>query len=255
MTRPSGAQAIDRAAILLLQVVEANDSVTFSELAATTGLAKSTTSRILAALERNGLLRRERGGAFSPGDAFVKYALRGNAETDLVALAFPFLERLGEFSHETINLGVVRNGMVEQIAQVDSRYVLGGTNWLGRSVPMHCTALGKVFLATDASVLPPGRLERLTPKTITVRSRLEEELVDVRRRGYAVTNEELEVGLSALAAPVRRREGAVIAAISVSGPSTRFNATKNNEVADQCMIEANALSSLLGYQQKKVGVA
>jgi DNA-binding IclR family transcriptional regulator len=120
---------------------------------------------------------------------------------------------------------------------------------------MHCTALGKVFLATDAAVLPPGRLERRTPKTITVRTRLEEELVEVRRRGYAVTNEELEVGLSALAAPVRRREGAVIAAISVSGPSTRFSATKNNEVADQCVLEANALSSLLGYQQKKVGVA
>jgi IclR family acetate operon transcriptional repressor len=255
MTRPSGSQAIDRAASLLLQVVEANGSVTFSELAATTGLAKSTTSRILAALERNGLLRRERGGAFSPGEAFVKYALRGNAETDLVALALPFLERLGELSHETINLGVVRNGMVEQIAQVDSRYILGATNWLGRSEPLHCTALGKVFLATDAAELPAGRLERLTPKTITVRTRLEEELADVRECGYAVTNEELEVGLSALAAPVRRREGAVIAAISVSGPSMRFNASKMREAAVQCMFEANALSGVLGYQQQKEGAA
>jgi IclR family acetate operon transcriptional repressor len=149
----------------------------------------------------------------------------------------------------------VRNGMVEQIAQVDSRYVLGGTNWLGRRVPMHCTALGKVFLATDAAVLPAGRLERLTPKTITVRTRLEEEIAEVRRRGYAVTNEELEVGLSALAAAVRRREGTVIAAISVSGPSTRFNASKSNEVAEQCVREANALSALLGYQQQKEGAA
>jgi IclR family acetate operon transcriptional repressor len=148
MTRPSGSQAIDRAATLLRgRSSTRQDSVTFSELAASTGLAKSTTSRILSALERNGLLRREASGAFSPGDAFVRYALRGNAETDLVAVAMPFLERLGELSHETINLGVVRNGMVEQIAQVDSQFVLGGTNWLGRSVPMHCTALGKVFLA------------------------------------------------------------------------------------------------------------
>jgi IclR family acetate operon transcriptional repressor len=255
MTKPSGSQAIDRAASLLLQVVEATDSVTFSELAATTGLAKSTTSRILSALERNGLLRREPGGAFSPGEAFVKYALRGNAETDLVAVALPFLERLGELSHETINLGVVRNGMVEQIAQVDSRYVLGGTNWLGRSVPMHCTALGKVFLASGAAVLPSGRLERLTPKTITVRSMLEEELADVRRRGYAVTDEELESGLAAVAAPVRRREGAVVAAISVSGPSTRFSPQRFNEVAAQCIAETNALSALLGYLQQREGAA
>jgi DNA-binding IclR family transcriptional regulator len=255
MTKPSGSQAIDRAASLLLQVVEATDSVTFSELAATTGLAKSTTSRILSALERNGLLRREPGGAFSPGEAFVKYALRGNAETDLVAVALPFLERLGELSHETINLGVVRNGMVEQIAQVDSRFVLGGTNWLGRSVPMHCTALGKVFLASGAAVLPSGRLERLTPKTITVRSMLEEELVDVRRRGYAVTDEELELGLAAVAAPVRRREGAVVAAISVSGPSTRFSQQRFNDVAAQCIAETNALSALLGYLQQREGAA
>jgi DNA-binding IclR family transcriptional regulator len=187
MTRPSGSQAIDRAASLLKQVVDATHSVTFSELAASTGLAKSTTSRLLSALERNGLLRREPGGAFSPGDAFVNYALRGNAETDLVAVALPFLERLGELSHETINLGVVRSAMVEQIAQVDSRFVVGVTNWLGRSLPLHCTALGKVFLAWEAAVLPPGRLERLTPRTITVRTRLQEELSDVRRRGYAST--------------------------------------------------------------------
>jgi DNA-binding IclR family transcriptional regulator len=255
MTRPSGSQAIDRAASLLKQVVDATGAVTFSELAASSGLAKSTTSRILSALERNGLVRREPGGAFSPGDAFVKYALRGNADTDLVAVAQPFLERLGERCGETINLGVVRNGMVEQIAQVDSRFVIGATNWLGRAVPLHCTALGKVFLAANVASLPTGRLARLTPRTITVRSALEEELAEVRRRGYATTEEELETGLSALAAPVQRLGGAVVAAISVSGPSTRFTAGEFDEVAQWCVGEAHALSTVLGYQQRKEGAA
>jgi DNA-binding IclR family transcriptional regulator len=104
-------------------------------------------------------------------------------------------------------------------------------------------------------VLPSGRLERLTPKTITVRSMLEEELVDVRRRGYAVTDEELELGLAAVAAPVRRREGAVVAAISVSGPSTRFSQQRFNDVAAQCIAETNALSALLGYLQQREGAA
>jgi IclR family transcriptional regulator, acetate operon repressor len=255
MTRPSGSQAIDRAASLLKQVVDATGAVTFSELAAASGLAKSTTSRILSALERNGLVRREPGGAFTPGDAFVKYALRGNADTDLVSVAQPFLERLGEHCGETINLGVVRNGMVEQIAQVDSRYVLGATNWLGRPVPLHCTALGKVFLASHVTALPPGRLARLTERTITVRTELEEELADVRRRGYATTEEELETGLSALAAPVQRLGGTVVAAISVSGPTTRFGVSRFDEVAQQCITEAHALSTVLGYQQQKEGAA
>jgi DNA-binding IclR family transcriptional regulator len=145
--------------------------------------------------------------------------------------------------------------MVEQIAQVDSHFVLGGSNWLGRSVPMHCTALGKVFLAFGAAALPGGRLERLTPKTITVRTVLEEELSIVRHLGYAVTNEELELGLTAVAAPVRRHDGEVVAAISVAGPSTRFSASRIDDVATQCIIEADALSSVLGHPQQKEGAA
>ena len=255
ITKPSGAQSIDRAADLVRQVVTASRSVTFSELAESSGLAKSTTSRILSALERNGLLRRDTNGGFLPGEAFVRYALRGNAESDLVGVAFPYLERLGELCRETINLGVIRHGMVIQIAQVDSHYVLGGTNWLGRSEPLHCTALGKVLLAHGAADIPSGRLERLTPRTITTRPALEGELSKIRRRGFAVATEELESGLVAVAAPVRRDEGVVIAAISVSGPSTRFNASRVSHVGAQCVAEANALSQALGYKVKRKGAA
>jgi IclR family transcriptional regulator, acetate operon repressor len=251
LTKPSGAQAIDRAAHLLTRVVNASRSVTFSELAESTGLAKSTTSRLLTALERNGLLRREAGGAFVPGDAFVRYALRGNAETDLVVAAMPYLERLGEISRETVNLGVIRNALVEQIAQVDSRYVLGGTNWLGRAEPVHCTALGKVLVAFGATELPDGRLKRLTAHTVTSRARLESDLALVRRRGYAVADEELEEGLVAIAAPVRRLDGAVIAALSVSGPSTRLGAQRVRELGEHCRTEADALSGALGYPTKE----
>jgi len=254
-TRPTGSQAIDRAAGLLNLVVDAAGSVTFTELVASSGLARSTTSRLLLALERNGLVYREPSGAFRPGDAFVRYAVRANTESDLVALARPFLERLGEMTHETINLGVARHAMVEQIAQVDSRYVLGGTNWLGRSEPLHCTALGKVLLAYGAAELPKGRLARLTGTTITRRSVLEEELSKVRRRGYAVTDEELEPGLVAIAAPVQRDRSRAIAAISVSAPSTRLGPSRVAEVAAQCMAEAGALSGILGYRPLSQGAA
>jgi IclR family transcriptional regulator, acetate operon repressor len=253
-TKPSGSQAIDRAAALVRHVVEATHPVSFAELTETSGLAKSTASRILSALERNGLLRRDPSG-FVPGEAFVRYALGANAETDLAAVAQPFLERLGERSRETVNLGVIRHALVVQIAQVDSRYVLGGTNWLGRSEPLHCTALGKVLLAFGAATLPSGRLERLTSRTITSRTELDAELARIRRRGFAVANEELEPGLVAVAAPVRRADGVVLAAISVSGPSTRFGAARVSQVGGQCVNEANALSAALGYRAKRRGAA
>lgn len=254
-TRPTGSQSIDRAASLLRLIVDSNGAVTFTELTASSGLAKSTTSRILLALERNGLVRREASGAFKAGDAFVRFALRSNAESELVDVARPFLERLGELTHETVNLGVVRNSMVEQIAQVDSRYVLGGTNWLNRCEPLHCTALGKVLLAFEAAHLPAGRLARLTPKTITRRSVLAGELSEVRRRGFALTDEELEMGLVAVAAPVHRDGRVAIAAISVTAPSTRLDPSRLAKVAEQCMAEANGLSAVIGYQPRKEGAA
>ena len=221
MSNQNGTQAVDRAARLLSEVVHSSDPMTFTGLSAATGLAKSTTSRLLLALERNGLVRRDDHGRFLPGEMFVSFAWRGGAEAGLVAVAQPFLERLGKATGETINLGVVSNGLVEQIAQVDSTYLIGGTNWVGMSVPLHCSALGKVLLAYGAAQLPPGKLEQRTDKTITSEAALRTDLATVRARGYAVTDEELEPGLIAVATPIRGYDGAVVAALSVSAPTNQ----------------------------------
>jgi DNA-binding IclR family transcriptional regulator len=256
---------------LLIQVVHCSGPVTFTELTAASGLAKSTTSRLLMALERNGLVQRDGRGRFRPGEVFVSYAWRGGAEAGLITVAQPFLERLGDATGETINLGVASRGLVEQVAQVDSTYLIGGTNWVGLSVPLHCSALGKVLLACGVAELPPGRLARRTSRTVTSREALAVDLAEVRRRGYAVTNEELEPGLVAVAAPVYRdgdpaggsgpsgsgvppgstvspRAGIVVAALSVSGPATRLTRARIPAVAARCMTEARALSAVLGYQ-------
>jgi IclR family transcriptional regulator, acetate operon repressor len=243
---PTGTQAVDRAARLITEVVHAPDAVTFTELAAATGLAKSTTSRLLDALERGGLVRRDDDGRFSPGEVFVRYAWRGDAESGLIEMARPFLDRLGAATGETVNLGVARHGLVEQIAQVDSRYLIGGTNWLGRPVPLHCAALGKVLLAFGAASLPAGRLAPCTPRTLTSRAAVEADLRAVRERGYAVTDGELEPDLVAVAAPVRRDGAAVVAALSVSAPASRLAPERTGEIAALCVAEADGLSAVLG---------
>jgi IclR family acetate operon transcriptional repressor len=247
VSSPSGTQAVDRAARLLAEVVHAPGSVSFTDLAVATGLAKSTTSRLLLALERNGLVRRDDHGRFRPGEVFVRFAWRGGAEAGLTEVAQPYLNRLGRATGETVNLGVERDGMVEQIAQVDSVYLLGATNWVGRPVPLHCAALGKVLLAYGAAELPPGRLERRAPRTITSRAALAADLAQVRRRGYALTEGELEPGLVAVAAPVCRDGGVVVAALSVSGPETRLHGTRLAQATAHCVAEAAALSEALGH--------
>jgi IclR family acetate operon transcriptional repressor len=137
--------------------------------------------------------------------------------------------------------------VVEQIAQVDSRYMIGGTNWVGLAVPLHCSALGKVLLAFGAAELPPGRLQQRTAKTITTRQGLRAELAAVRDRGYALTDQELEPGLVAVAAPVFADGPAAVAAISVSAPATRLTADQVGVTAARCVAAADALSAALGH--------
>ncbi len=251
----TGTQAIDRAAELLVRVVERPAGVTFTDLAAASGLARSTTSRILQALERHGLVQRDRSGAFHAGPVFALYASRHDAGEDLVATAQPVLERLGELTGETINLAVPQGDKVLQVAQVDSRYLLGATNWVGLPVPLHCSALGKVFLAYGATVLPGGRLERRTPHTITNREALAVDLQAVTRRGWAVAVEELEPGLVAIAAPVRAGTGTVVAALSVSGPTARITPDRIESIGALLAAEGRGLSARLGHHSRKEGAA
>jgi IclR family acetate operon transcriptional repressor len=250
MSNPSGTQAVDRAALLLSEVVQADDPITFPALTAVSGLAKSTTSRLLLALERNHLVRRDDHGRFLPGELFVSFAWRGGEATSLAAIAQPFLDRLGQATGETINLGVAVGHRVDHIAQVDCAYLIGGTNWVGHTVPLHASGLGKVLLAHGAATLPPGELVRCTEKTITDEASLRAELAAVRARGYAVTDEELEAGLIAFAAPVFRYDAAVVAALSVSAPTSRTTRESAANAVRRCLDEAAGLSAALGYRPR-----
>jgi IclR family transcriptional regulator, acetate operon repressor len=130
---------------------------------------------------------------------------------------------------------------------VDGRHLLGATNWIGRELGLHCTAAGKVFLAFGAVELPEGNLGALTPATITDRARLDGELEAIRDQGYATLVDELEPGLSAVAAPVRDRGGAVIAALTASGASLRLAPQRLRLLGRVALEQAHALSTRLGH--------
>ena len=250
MAPQSGTQAVDRAAALLVAVVDAPSAVTFGSLVDIVDLPKSTASRLLGALERLGLVERDRDGAFLPGRVLASYARRARSTDQLVATARPFLETLARLTGETVNLAVPGGAAVEQVDQVDSRFLLGATNWVGREVPYHCSALGKVFLAHGVARLPAGRLEQRTPRTVTTRAALAADLAEVRRRGWAVADEELEPGLVAIAAPVLAAGGRVVAALSVSGPTVRLTPDHVPEVGAVVAEQAGSLSRALGYRAR-----
>jgi IclR family acetate operon transcriptional repressor len=255
MQRSAGTQAVDRAADLLVEILTADEAPTFTDLQRRTGLAKSTLSRLLSSLERHGLITRADDATLRPGAVLTRFAHSDRSHEDLIALATPALQSLSEATGETVNLAVKVGFEVEQIAQVDSTYLMGNVNWVGMRVPLHCSALGKVFLAGGAA-LPEGRLARRTAHTIATRAGLEAELLRVREQGWAVADSELEPGLVAIAAPIRASDGAVVAALSVSGPSVRLQPERFATLGALLASEADSVSRQLGYSPNpKAGAA
>ncbi|HZG89939.1 MAG TPA: IclR family transcriptional regulator [Pseudonocardia sp.] len=253
MATQTGSQAVERASALLGVIVESGTPRTFSSLVDELGLAKSTTSRLLHALERSRLVHRDRAGAFRPGALFSLHAARPSALHDLSELARPTMEHLSELSRETVNLAVPRGGALVQIDQVASRYRVGSGSWVGVDVPAHCTALGKVLYAFGSLALPPGNLERRTAHSPVDRAQFDHALVEVRRRGWAASLDELELGLTAVGAPVRAVDGTVVAAVSVSGPTARINEYGITRLGDLLVTELRGLSALLGHHPSSEG--
>jgi DNA-binding IclR family transcriptional regulator len=252
----SGTQALDRAVQLTSMVIQADSPVSFADLQEATGLAKSTTSRMLAALERGDLLEREENGGYVAGSLFWKYAARHDPWERLVRLAGPAMERVGRDTQESVHLSVLRGDRVVQVAQVDSQYLLGTRDWTQVDVPAHTSSLGKVFYAWGQLPLT-GSFERLTPLTLTTRAAMTRDGATTRRRGYAVTVDELEDGLTGVAAPVRDPHGEVIAALGISGPTSRLQG-RIDEIGRNLINRATEVAAVLhgsSTRLNKEGVA
>jgi IclR family transcriptional regulator, acetate operon repressor len=248
---PQGTQAIDRAAQLLTLVLDSDTPLGVGDLALAAALPKSTASRLVSSLERHGLVRRTGArGKVEAGPAILRFAHRGVVERNLVELAQGPLDALGERSGETINLAVPGHGGVEHLAQVDSVHFLGTGQWVGRTVDYHTTAVGKILVAYGAAALPPGRLRRTAAATIVDRAALEAEFERVRAEAFATAIDELEPGLTAIAAPVHGPTADVIAALAISGPTLRLPPERVAELKPVLTKEAAALSAQLGHSDK-----
>jgi IclR family transcriptional regulator, acetate operon repressor len=245
-SRPAGTQAVDRASRLLIQVLGSTEPLSVGDLARATGLHQSTVSRLLASLRRHGLIERVgRRGRVRIGPVIAAAARGRRSRSMLAEIAGPVLADLARVTRETITLGVLVPGGVGHIAQADSPYLVAATSWIGQVAPLHCSAGGKVLLAFGAATAGEEPLHRFTPTTITDRELLAKELDRVRSRGFAFMIDELEVGLRAVAVPVREAWGEVVGALAVSGPSVRLPKRRLSQCADLLLRASSKLSEQL----------
>jgi IclR family transcriptional regulator, acetate operon repressor len=247
----TGLQSVTRALRSLELIADAGE-LGVSELGRRLGVHKATASRLAATLAERGLIERDPDTErYRLGFGLIRLAGAAMAGLDLVRTARAVMEDLADRTRETVNLGVLSGEDVIYVDQATGARSIVSVSWVGRRTPLHCTAAGKVLLAFTS----PSERERLlalpltaeTSRTIVSLSALRADLEQVRTRGYAQTQEELEDGLNAVAAPVRQADGQVVAALSVSGPAFRVRAIDLPRMGRLTVDAATATSRRLGF--------
>ncbi len=244
-------RSVDRAAALLLALGDSQGSAGVTELARRLGLHKSTASRLLATLQRRGLVEQDdESGKYRLGLVVIRLAERAERTLDLRSIALPELERLARETRETGRLGVLTDDAVLTVVQVDGPNLVACPDWTGRTSPLHASASGKVLLSAlaERDVLRYARkgLPALTPRTIVELEPLMEELARVRRRGYATAFGEWDPTMNGVAAPVRDARGTVIAAVGIRGAAYRLPPQRVPELANLAVEAAAAVCGRLG---------
>ena len=243
-------QSVDRAISVLELLAQGEAGIT--EIAGELGVHKSTVSRLFSVLESRGLVEQlgER-GKYAIGFGVVRLAGAATGRMDLTKLGQPVCQTLADSFGETVNIAVHDAGVAINITQARGSAAVSAVNWIGQRTPLHATSSGKILLAH----LPPDERKRLvslpldsyTENTLVDGDRLLAELETVASQGFAACFEELELGLHAVAVPVRGHRGEVVAAMSASGPSYRLSRQRVAEIVPAMSAAAADLSAQLGY--------
>jgi DNA-binding IclR family transcriptional regulator len=249
----AGVQSVDRA-LSILEVLARVGEAGVTEIAAELDVHKSTAFRLVATLEAHRLVEQAGDrGRYRLGVGVLRLAGATTARLDLVQEARPICRQLAADTGETVNIAVLSESSALYLDQVAGSSALQPHNWVGQHIPLHATSNGKVLLSgldqpgLDAIL---GKLPTYTPSTITRKAKLREELDRVREQGYAVAVDELEIGLTAAAAPIRNVHGDVVASMSVSGPTFRLTADRIDGVVSRLVDAADEVSHRLGWGQR-----
>jgi DNA-binding IclR family transcriptional regulator len=250
-----GVQSVDRA-LVILEVLARAGAAGVTEIAAELGVHKSTAFRLVATLESHRLVEQvgDR-GKYRLGVGVLRLAGATTARLDVVQEARSVCRRLAADTGETVNVAVLSDSSALYLDQVAGSSALQSHNWVGQRIPLHATSNGKVLLAgLDPSVLDDllDDLAAYTPRTVTRSPDLRRELDRVRRQGWALAVDELEVGLAAAAAPIRDAAGDVVASMSVSGSTFRLTEERLEVVVQQLLEATLEVSHRLGWGHREV---
>jgi len=250
-------RAVDRALRVLECFTMEKPECTVDELVACTELNRSVVYRVLRTLQERGYVEHDHDKEreiYRLGPAVLRLAAVVLGSMDIRGKGRPYLEELTRATGETTHLAILDHGEGMVIERIDSFRSMRLASHVGFRSPLHCTGVGKVLLA----FLPPDEIEdilgqlemkKFTPNTITDREALRSQLQLIRTRGYALDDEETEIGLRCVAAPVRDLNGKVVASLSVSGPASRLSEEALPRRIDTVVRTADSITRALGGRE------
>jgi DNA-binding IclR family transcriptional regulator len=250
---PGSIQVIERMMSLLDALAAAQEATSLKELAGTTGLHPSTAHRILAAMTNARFVERQDAGNYRLGIRLLELGHIVKSRINLREVALPFMQQLHENIGEAVNLGTRHDDEIIYLERTSSgRSLVRVVYLVGGRAPLHLTSLGKLYLAADGTQKVREYAKRTglpgkTPRSLTSLTALEKELDKIRRHDIAYDDEEAEIGLKCVAAPIRDDEGHIVTALSVSAPADRHDP----DWAVQVKRTADEVSHALGYTGKK----
>src|SRR5207302_3715803 len=250
--RDSGVQSVDRALSIIETLAEDDQGYRLSDLAIRTGLSTSTVHRLLGTLENRRFVQFDRTQSkwhvgtrcFTVGATFAR-------RRNFTAQAIPYLRKLRDLTRETANLAVVDDEFIIVLTRMESREIMRSLTKVGGRVPMVTSGVGKAVLATYSdedvgAVIRHHGMPRLTERSIVRPSDLFRELAAIRKQGFAVDDEEAEMGLRCVAAVVYNALAEPLAAISVSGLTSRVTDGRLPDIGRVVRDVAAELTAALG---------
>ena len=229
-TEPGG--TIEKAVEVLFHLHRMGAPLGVTAIGRALGLPKSTAHRLVTALGRRGLVERNERGQYRPGMALVALGLGVLEHEPVVVAAGPVLERTARAVGETVFLSGARSGRLLVLDKREGSGFLRAAPRVGAEIPVHATAIGKVYLAFASDQQAPAPLEPFTDRTIVDRALLDQDVARVRTRGWAENEDEWTQGLAGVAAPIELR-GRLCGAVAIAGPTQRLSRDRRGHFVAQ----------------------
>lgn len=257
MQRDNMVKSVSRALDIIMLVSKKKGGLGVTEIANQIDINKSSVFRILSTLVQYGYVEQDKDTArYKLGYTFLEISSRLLESMDLREEARPFLQELERETNEVIHLVVYDQGEVVYIEKLEGNEILRMHSKVGKRAPMHCTSVGKAILSHLPTAVVLDILEKKgmpihTDKTITNQELLLQELIHVRKQGYALDLEENEYGITCIAVPIFDHLGKVIAAVSISGPRIRMTDVRLEQLQPRIINIGNQISVRLGFVNGK----